>query len=668
MGTSSFQRKISAPSQSNDKKETGSQQSSFSDNRESTDQITQLQSSVDNSSNIQEITQLQEKVDNNTGMPDDLKQGVEGLSGQDMSDVKVTYNSDKPAQLQAHAYAQGNNIHIAPGQEKYLPHEAWHVVQQKQGRVEPTTQLKGNVNVNDDAGLEKEADVMGAKAASFGQRKSENQETLQLKSSNDGVVQMAPGEKKKEKFKPTLETVLEEETPREKKKFKPGLDTIVEGKENKDLADIAVEAREANKTKDDRKNELKAAQEQSDKARTETSEAIKKKRIAKGLDPDTGEPIYGPEPKPELKRQKNASKDLGKEVDKPNTILEKAGGEVILKLKEHKKVIVLIKNLSVATSESGAIFWASHNLIFNDEAETMKMENHAMLMAQKLARDVKSQTLEMTEAGCALDKLAPFNELMTRFNFLYKIDGLAEDLVKNLEVGFKEDSVNAQKIIDAAIKQRKERLKTKLQSIILNQFDEVGLELTQKQRDEVGTAGTAAAGQMWNIISHKFGESVHGEVSSVHGVTYDFTLDTKKPNPDRKSPKEVWGETTWMKAEKAAVESRFGTGEGQVKSIVNFFTDQLFVTWANGDQGLFKDLAAYKKAYKLKYNEESKLKQPPKQICPNAELYLQTLKGPGKGFNQPDDQEFSPKVDVVSGKVLEGVKNSILNFFNLWKI
>lgn len=59
-----------------------------------------------------------------------------------MKDVKVNYNSDKPAQLQAHAYAQGNEIHIAPGQEKHLPHEAWHVAQQKQGRVKPTLQMK----------------------------------------------------------------------------------------------------------------------------------------------------------------------------------------------------------------------------------------------------------------------------------------------------------------------------------------------------------------------------------------------------------------------------------------------------------------------------------------------------------------------------------------------
>lgn len=101
---------------------------------------------------------------NKTGLPDHLKTGIENLSGYPMDDVKVHYNSSKPAQLQAHAYAQGTDIHLAPNQEKHLPHEAWHVVQQKQGRVKPTTQLKGKVAINDDAGLEKEADVMGAKA------------------------------------------------------------------------------------------------------------------------------------------------------------------------------------------------------------------------------------------------------------------------------------------------------------------------------------------------------------------------------------------------------------------------------------------------------------------------------------------------------------------------
>ena len=106
---------------------------------------------------------LQKKV-NNTGLPDNLKSGIENLSGHAMDDVKVHYNSNKPAQLNAHAYAQGSEIHLASGQEKHLPHEAWHVVQQKQGRVKPTLQMKGKVNVNDDAELEKEADVMGRKA------------------------------------------------------------------------------------------------------------------------------------------------------------------------------------------------------------------------------------------------------------------------------------------------------------------------------------------------------------------------------------------------------------------------------------------------------------------------------------------------------------------------
>lgn len=101
---------------------------------------------------------------NNTGLPNQLKTGIESLSGMSMDHVKVHYNSDKPAQLNAHAYAQGSDIHVAPGQEKHLPHEAWHVVQQAQGRVKPTMQMKGEVSVNDDAGLEHEADVMGAKA------------------------------------------------------------------------------------------------------------------------------------------------------------------------------------------------------------------------------------------------------------------------------------------------------------------------------------------------------------------------------------------------------------------------------------------------------------------------------------------------------------------------
>lgn len=107
--------------------------------------------------------------DNRTGMPDDLKSGIESLSGMDLSDVRVRTNSGLPGQLQAHAVAQGNEIHLAPGQEAHLPHEAWHVVQQRQGRVKPTTTVRG-APINDDESLEREADVRGAQAL---QRKPE---------------------------------------------------------------------------------------------------------------------------------------------------------------------------------------------------------------------------------------------------------------------------------------------------------------------------------------------------------------------------------------------------------------------------------------------------------------------------------------------------------------
>ncbi|GAA5026296.1 hypothetical protein GCM10011506_11700 [Marivirga lumbricoides] len=104
---------------------------------------------------------------NSTGLPENLKSGIEHLSGHSMDDVRVYRNSNKPSEMNALAYAQGTDIHLGPGQEKHLPHEAWHVIQQKEGRVKPTKQLKSNISINDDAALEKEADEMGNKAMQF---------------------------------------------------------------------------------------------------------------------------------------------------------------------------------------------------------------------------------------------------------------------------------------------------------------------------------------------------------------------------------------------------------------------------------------------------------------------------------------------------------------------
>jgi len=118
--------------------------------------LMQLRAGLDRGPGVQAQSELARALNtapiqrepNNTGLPDQLKSGIETLSGLAMDDVRVHYNSSKPAAVQAHAYAQGTDIHIAPGQEKHLPHEAWHVVQQKQGRVKPTLQLKG-VAIND---------------------------------------------------------------------------------------------------------------------------------------------------------------------------------------------------------------------------------------------------------------------------------------------------------------------------------------------------------------------------------------------------------------------------------------------------------------------------------------------------------------------------------------
>ena len=128
----------------------------------------QLQDMAGPSPEEEEELPVQAKSDESrsNGLPGPLKAGIESLSGMDMSDVTVHRNSSQPAQLNALAYAQGNDIHLAAGQDQHLAHEAWHVVQQRQGRVQPTMQLQG-VSVNDDESLEKEADAMGERAAQF---------------------------------------------------------------------------------------------------------------------------------------------------------------------------------------------------------------------------------------------------------------------------------------------------------------------------------------------------------------------------------------------------------------------------------------------------------------------------------------------------------------------
>jgi hypothetical protein len=68
------------------------------------EEVGAVQSLVDEYAQNQ--TPILQRKENNTGLPDQLKSGIESLSGLSMDDVKVHRNSDKPAQLQAHAYAK----------------------------------------------------------------------------------------------------------------------------------------------------------------------------------------------------------------------------------------------------------------------------------------------------------------------------------------------------------------------------------------------------------------------------------------------------------------------------------------------------------------------------------------------------------------------------------
>lgn len=114
----------------------------------------------------------QRKTENQTGIPDDVKQRMESSFDTDFSSVRVHPESSKAPDVGALAFTQGTDIHFAPGQfkpdtsagQQLLGHELTHVIQQAEGRVQPTTEIAG-MSVNDDVSLEHEADVLGAKAA-----------------------------------------------------------------------------------------------------------------------------------------------------------------------------------------------------------------------------------------------------------------------------------------------------------------------------------------------------------------------------------------------------------------------------------------------------------------------------------------------------------------------
>lgn len=102
------------------------------------------------------------RSENRTGIPAQLKERVEEGMGVSLDDVQVHYNSTLPEKLDALAYTRGNQVEIGPGQERHLPHELGHVVQQKLGAVRANARHSSGVAMNTDTVLERQADEIGS--------------------------------------------------------------------------------------------------------------------------------------------------------------------------------------------------------------------------------------------------------------------------------------------------------------------------------------------------------------------------------------------------------------------------------------------------------------------------------------------------------------------------
>lgn len=94
---------------------------------------------------------------NMTGLTDQMKASLEQKTGLSADDVRVHRGSPLPAQMGALAISEGSDIHLGPGNDRYLMHELGHWVQKKTGRVK-ATRIENGVPINDDPALEREAD------------------------------------------------------------------------------------------------------------------------------------------------------------------------------------------------------------------------------------------------------------------------------------------------------------------------------------------------------------------------------------------------------------------------------------------------------------------------------------------------------------------------------
>lgn len=121
----------------------------------------------------------------------------QGGAGADLSGVRVHAGAQSEAAgrgLQAQAYAQGSNINFGAGQERHLPHEAWHVVQQRQGRIDPAVQMQ--------PAEEEELQMQPAE-----------EEELQMQPDSGGVVQRAWEKDDSGNWKKKAEAPVQPQTP-----------------------------------------------------------------------------------------------------------------------------------------------------------------------------------------------------------------------------------------------------------------------------------------------------------------------------------------------------------------------------------------------------------------------------------------------------------------------
>jgi len=173
---------------------------------DSSSQITQLKTLKNQINEKTDPVQLkQSETSDQKELPKQLETGVEQLSGLDMENVKVNFNSLKPSELGAAAYAQGSDIHLGPEQEKHLPLEAWHVVKQKKGTIKSTGTINGT-SINEEGNLENEADQVGIKAQGLGNNTALIIQKVSLNVKDKRIIQKQEPETKVE---PIPEVALE---------------------------------------------------------------------------------------------------------------------------------------------------------------------------------------------------------------------------------------------------------------------------------------------------------------------------------------------------------------------------------------------------------------------------------------------------------------------------